>query len=209
VSILLLALASLVWAALSPQEFIDKVEALVRQGELSKAVATATKGVNKHPDSAPLYNALGTAFMMKGAHGEAIEAFESATSCDASYAPSYANLADALARVGQFEDAKREIDNSLGLRPDNAGFRVIKGEVLEGLGREALALAEYRSAAKLDPDLAAARFHLGMSAVKSGDKVAAHRELTRFLALEGAEDGFKDSRRLSRIAAAQAAVAKP
>lgn len=96
---------------------------------------------------------------------------------------SWALLARSLAATGQTTAAERSWERAIGTDPQNVGWIIELGNLLEQVGRPDQAIDWYRHALDLQPDLAVAWNNLGNALVQKGQAHAALEAFNR--ALEG------------------------
>ena len=95
-----------------------------------------------------------------------------------------ADSASLLAEAGRFrEEAVRELDQAIALKPDDAQAHLDRGNILEEARRHAEAIRDYDQAIALKPDYAAAWFNRGMVYAKTGRAEEALRDLGQAIAL--------------------------
>jgi len=80
----------------------------------------------------------------------------------------YNNLGCAFQRVGRFDDAVKELNQALQLRPDYPEVQCNLGNVLSEVGRVDEAMAHWEKAVQLKPDYARAHYNLGLGLAQSG-----------------------------------------
>ncbi|MBX9927290.1 MAG: tetratricopeptide repeat protein [Gemmatimonadaceae bacterium] len=74
-------------------------------GQLDKALALLTEGVELHPHAAPLHNNLAVVLERKGKYAEALARAEAGIQEEPGLAPLHKNAGDALYRSGRFDEA--------------------------------------------------------------------------------------------------------
>ena len=103
---------------------------------------------------------------------EALAAFDAALRFVSGSIEVRNNRVNTLLALGRVDEAWREIEAILPLAPQMAELNDTKGMVLEALGRRAEAVASYREALRLKPELLDAQRHL--AEVTRGIKETAH-----------------------------------
>jgi chemotaxis protein methyltransferase CheR len=93
-----------------------------------------------------------------------------------------------LVHGGELAAAEDACRRQLGAAGGDANARYVLALCREGLGDHAGAIAQSRSAARLDPAFAMPRLHLGMAARRVGDWTAARDQLLQALTLLAHED---------------------
>ena len=106
------------------------------------------------------YDQLGQALLAAGDWPAAVESFRAALERDPTLAPARAGLADALSFLGDWAGAEEAYRRALS-DEDMASARNGLGNLLALEGRAQDAIAEYRRAIELDPELRTARANLG------------------------------------------------
>ncbi len=94
------------------------------------------------------------------------------------------SLAIEYERRGRLEEALRQGQEALRLRPDDASAHDQVGSTLARLGRTAEALERFRRAIELDPSLAWAQFDLGSLLLQSGRADEASAALSRAVQID-------------------------
>lgn len=88
--------------------------------------------VREHPDNADARYSLGLARLYEGNWGAAAEQFQRVVELAPDFADAHANLAVALAKLDQFEQAREHISIAVSLSPGSTRFRRLR-EQLNGL----------------------------------------------------------------------------
>ncbi len=101
-------------------------------------------------------------------------------------ARSHRELGTALAAVGRFDEARREFDLSLAIKPDDATTLYNLGNALSGEGRYDAAADAYRRAVAANPTFTRALENLGNAESMRGDQTAALAALRRARELDPA-----------------------
>lgn len=84
------------------------------------------------------------------------------------------DLADVMQAVqDETGDELMRLDRLVGQYPEDPRLHFLRGSILAGIGRPIEALASFRSAVKLAPDFAIARFQLGFFLLTSGEAAEA------------------------------------
>lgn len=79
--------------------------------------------VREHPDNADARYSLGLARLYESNWGAAAEQFQRVVELTPDFADAHANLAVALARLGQLDRAREAIETALSLSPASSRFR--------------------------------------------------------------------------------------
>lgn len=127
---------------------------------------------------------------------ETIEKFpESDTSVAARYA-----RAIAYYRVPELKKALDLIDGLIKQEPDNPYFHELKGQMLFENGRIQDAVAPYKEAVRLKPEIALLRVELAQVEIETGDQAMTQDALTQLKAADKYEDRNPDTWRFLAIA---------
>ncbi|HKW99492.1 MAG TPA: tetratricopeptide repeat protein [Bryobacteraceae bacterium] len=130
------------------------------------AVEKFNRVIALDPTSARAYDNLGLSFDMLGRSGEAREALEKAVELNRKLAEPSAwpphNLGYLEVRLEQFKDAEKALRESLKYDPHLAIAHYHLGRALEGDGRDAEAIEEYRAAVASKPRAVEALYSLGL-----------------------------------------------
>jgi tetratricopeptide (TPR) repeat protein len=101
---------------------------------------------------------------------------------DAANPYAYHFLGVALYETGEIEAARDAYRACLRLAPSHLGSRIALSHVLRGLGDQNAALSEAHAALELAPEDGDALHAIGLAHLARGDRAAARRYLTAFLA---------------------------
>lgn len=151
---------------------VDDVDSLVRMGNLlsehpdrlEEAEAAFRKAIQKDPDNASTWRALGffLGSRMQGGQ-DALNSFDHALALEPEHATAWLGRAVVLEMLGRKEEALESNDRALSLAPDNASAWLHKSGVLYELGQFEAALQSADQALALDLDSAATWFCRGRS----------------------------------------------
>ncbi len=100
----------------------------------------------------------------------ALAAFEEAVQADEKNAEAWAWLGEANQQTGG-KEALTYLDRALGLGPDSSIVRSLRGLYFQRTGNHRAALAEFQSAARLDPENPASFVSLGDAYAQTGDLI--------------------------------------
>lgn len=148
----------------------------IRQGLAEKAVGALNNALNLNPYpgwQADLLDNLATAYSRLGKYAEATSAVEKAMAVEPS---STWRFLSSMAEIEMNRNPQRAlelIDKSLGLRADFVYGNIVRGKILEKLGRDEEATMSYSKAIQLNPDADNARFALGTVLARTGNKAGA------------------------------------
>ena len=155
------------------------------------------KVIRAAPEFAGARLALGKALLQKGSVAEGVENLRAAVRLDAASGEAHYQLGLGLERLGQHDDAKREIQQSRELITADDRSRLVGLDLSEGktaLDRDdsELAVAKFRHALALEPESGAANRLLGLALAKSGDLAAGRSALETALRLDPADAVAKE-----------------
>jgi tetratricopeptide (TPR) repeat protein len=140
--------------------------ALIELGELDQAASHFRKSLEVQP-TAEIYSDLGFVVEQQGRTEEAIELYEKALGLDPDCAPAHFNLAVALVRREDFEEAEGHYRAALRTKPTAETYNGL-GFVLSRQGKLDEAILQFREAIRVDPEYAAAYNNLAASLVQQG-----------------------------------------
>jgi tetratricopeptide (TPR) repeat protein len=122
--------------------------AFVQAGNFREAESQYRQALPGKP-SAATHNGLGFALARQSRTDEAVAEFRAAIDADPKFTPAYNNLADALVRQGNLEEAARYYERSLAEKPSAAGYNRLSA-ILRRLGKTEEAEAQLAKAKALD-----------------------------------------------------------
>ncbi len=129
-------------------------EALRRTGALERAAAVLQRLAELVPSDAQTWTTLERVRTLRGDLPGAIDALEHAAAADPSRAASYfGRMSDAALALYRDEDAVRYAERAIALAPNDAHGHVRLGDLHRRRQRLDAAMASYRRALALDPDL--------------------------------------------------------
>ncbi|HXI01980.1 MAG TPA: tetratricopeptide repeat protein, partial [Candidatus Saccharimonadales bacterium] len=153
--------------------------------EAQRAVEAALK---LSPDLPLAHNAAGYGLLVEGDADRARDEFLEATRGDASLASAWANLGQACARLGRYDEGLEAIRTAIRLRPDKFRYQVSLGVFFERFSEYKSARNAYRKAIDLKPDSWIAWSNLGAVDLRSGNFEAAVPSLLRAAEIEETAD---------------------
>ena len=154
---------------------------LEEQGRYAEALAELEKAYALAPRDVIILNAIGLCLMLQNRVDEAIKVYDAALAIDADLPQSHYNKGDALAALGDFDQARRYFEHAVRVYPDYAA-------AIAGLASLALRRGEIEVAAELSQralvlqpgfDLAVLTF--AESQIAQGAAAAAQGELASML----------------------------
>jgi tetratricopeptide (TPR) repeat protein len=96
----------------------DLADALINAGQVDEAIAVLTELIRSSPRSARAFDLLGMAYAHAGRHAEAKQSYRQAARLDPHHAGIRLGLANALARLGETEEARKCMDEFRRLRDE-------------------------------------------------------------------------------------------
>jgi Flp pilus assembly protein TadD len=130
-------------------------------GKGPDAIAALLRAVELDPGSAPRRGNLGTVLLLQGRVDEAIVEYRAQVQITPEDARGHSDLGTALLAKNDAKAALPELERAIALDATRATFRSNRGRALDLLGRRDDALADYRAATKMDPQLISAWINLG------------------------------------------------
>jgi tetratricopeptide (TPR) repeat protein len=134
---------------------------LYRRGQLADAERLCQDIARHDPGHFGALHLHGIIAFQTGRMEQAAALLRQAAAARPDAADAHANLATALAALGQHAPALLSYDTAIALRPDNAGTLCNRGNVLRLLDRPGDALRDYDRAIALSPDLPQAHYNRG------------------------------------------------
>lgn len=165
------------------------VEYLAR-GRPEEAAASFREALLRNRRLSQAHQALGFALVQMERHREALESFLMVTALNPGRPEGHYGAGIAMAALNRHEKAVEEFDMALKLMDestpalDRAEVFLQKGISLEGLGRQAEALASFREAALAAPGYSRPFHRMGVALARLGRPVEAARALEKAVLLE-------------------------
>ena len=166
------------------QDQFQLIADLFSQGQFQKVLDSASQLRQKFPNSALLYNIIGSANKGLGQLYTAVESYKKAILTKPDYAGAYFNMGNALKQQGSLEEAIEAYDKVLGIEPDWAGAHNNKGIVLSERGRFEEAIEAYKKAITIKPQHTDAHNNMANALRKKGDTEAALESCQQALKIE-------------------------
>ncbi|MCK6554579.1 tetratricopeptide repeat protein [Candidatus Binatia bacterium] len=151
--------------------------ALIDRGDPARAVEAYRASLAVEP-KAEIYSDLGFVLQQLGRKDEAIDSYRKAIDLDPECGPAHFNLAVALLGEDKFEEAALHYEKAIAASPSAEAHNGL-GFVLDKLGKNVEAIAQFRRAIEVDPAYVPAYNNLGEVYVKEGkldDAVSAYRD---------------------------------
>jgi Flp pilus assembly protein TadD len=163
-------------ARTSAQAAFEQGRTLLTRGDAAGAVAALAQAVGDDPDNAEYRNVYGKALMASGAAGaEVVRQFQEACRLAPDSSEFRADVARALDKLGQTDEAVREYDRALEMNGNDKATLRQASALQTRLGHPEKALPYLTRLAGLSPDDLVVQQELGMALEKVGDKDAAAR----------------------------------
>lgn len=175
--------------------------ALYRKGDLAAVLEKGEALARQYPDSAFLYNILGSANAGLRRLEPAIACFAKAVEIRPDIAESHNNLGKALSEASRPDEAIACFQKALKINPRYCDAHYSLGIVLLAAGRLDEAIACFTQTLRIKPDHAEAHNNLGVTLRDAGryDDLLAHALLPARSACAGSEQELRvEPRRLSR-----------
>jgi protein O-mannosyl-transferase len=128
---------------------------LQEHGKLPEAMEQYDRTIHLTSDAGLLsatYTNLGTAYRKLGEDQKARDSYDQALRLNPNQSNAYMGLAELLEKQNQLDDAIRNYSRAVELRPTDTGFMLL-GHALERAGRSPEALAAYRAALTISPEM--------------------------------------------------------
>ena len=149
---------------------------LHQAGEHAQAADLCRQVLATAPEHAEALNLLGVIACENDHSAQGAALLRRAIAADGTVANYHANLAGALAQLGQFQAAMQVSEHALTLAPDHAGALNTLGAARSALGQYADAAATLRRAIAANPTNPEAHFNLAGVLLSQGDLAAGWRE---------------------------------
>lgn len=141
----------------------------LQSGDFQRAVDLITKALKVDRDNAMAYDNRGSAYVALQQYDLALLNYNKAIALQPDHENGYNNRGSTFVKLQRFTEALADFDKAIALKPDYFEAHNNRSNTLSGLGRHQEALASNQRAAALNPQSAAARWNLGMCALRLGD----------------------------------------
>ncbi len=171
--------------ALSPEDVRGNTHlanALVRTGEVEKAIRHYQTALKTNPRYLEARTNLGAALAQEGKLDQAIPEYRKALAVDPKYPDAHADLGVALFRQGKLDEAIEQLETAVDISPDFAEAHTNLGVALIRKGRAEEAIAHFEKALRTDPKNAEAHADLGVALLHLGKMQEAIPHLEKALA---------------------------
>jgi predicted O-linked N-acetylglucosamine transferase (SPINDLY family) len=150
------------------QTYLEQGNLLLKQGQLTEAIACYQQALTLTPNYASAHNNLGTIFSQLGRFEEAIACYQQALRADPNYVQAYSNLGNVFSGMGKLEEAMSCYQQALTLNPNSVQVHNNLGALFTKRGQLAEAVAHYQRILTLNPEDAEVRSRLGIVLWKMG-----------------------------------------
>ena len=135
-----------------PQEVVNKLISLYKNGQFSIVVEQAQALVKQYPETFIFWNILGASAVQIGMADQAIIALKKVISMEPNYADAYSNISVALQEQGKLDEAIAACKKALLLNPNKAGAYYNIANVLKDQNKLDEAIENYKKSISLKPD---------------------------------------------------------
>lgn len=138
----------------------------LQRGDVEEAVRELKKALALNPSSAAGHMLLGQAYLAQRSISMIAEAkaeFQQALDIDPSLLWAHFYLAKVYIDLGQYDKAKRELEDGLEMRPNVPHFLSLLGEVQRKLGHPELCVQLNQRALQVDPAMTPAYYYMGLA----------------------------------------------
>lgn len=169
----------------------------VRQNKLEIAKKHYHAVIEKAPDNLSACMLLGMIYESERNYEKAMGFYRQALEIDSTFPPAANNLAYLYAERGGNIDVALTLARAAKERvPDDPNISDTLGWILYKKNVPGHAVEYLKEAVEKMPDQPVIRYHLGMSYLKSGNRIMAAKELGKALSLDPAFDGAKEARKI-------------
>jgi len=162
-----------------PQEALNQLANLYKQGQFQAAVEKAQALTEQYPRAFVIWNLLGASAAQIDMKDEAIEAYKKALLLKPDYADAYSNIGAVLQDQGKLDEAIEAYNKALALKPDYAVAYNNKGNALKDQGKLDEAIEMYNKVISLNPTYADAYSNMGAALQDQGkldEAIVAHKK---------------------------------
>jgi tetratricopeptide (TPR) repeat protein len=157
------------WASQAePHIWASRAEALKQLNRYDEALASYDRAIALAPN-AVFWDAKGYVLYAANRFDEAIQAFDESLKLDDTYVTSWIGKGLTYAKQDRYEEGLKALDRALELQPDLdfAGVLVLRGNMLNTLGRHEAALASAEKALSLPPETLQEQSQISGTGIKS------------------------------------------
>ena len=156
---------------------------LFSQEKYQNIIELRAQIANQYPESAPLFNIIGSAFARLGAFDVAVTTFLYALERDPKNVNVHNNLGESYGRLGNYQAALTSFRNATDLDPQFSKAFYNMANTFFALGDTAAAIDIYKKSIALKPEFAPASNNLGAAYLKAGQISEAFESFARALRL--------------------------
>ena len=144
-----------------PQETINELINLYKQGQFSLAVEQAQILTKQYPDNFMIWNILGASAAQIDMNEEAIIAFKKVISIKPEYPDAYGNMGLVLQEQGKLDEAIEAYKKAISLKPDYAEAYNSLGNAYKDITKLDKAIEAYKQCIFLKPSFFNAYYNMG------------------------------------------------
>lgn len=152
-----------------PQEVVNKLISLYKNGQFSIVVEQAQALVKQYPETFIFWNILGASAVQIGMADQAIIALKKVISMEPNYADAYSNISVALQEQGKLDEAIDACKKAVLLNPNHATAYNNLGNALKDQGKLDRAINAYNKSISLKSDYADAYYNKGNALRDKGE----------------------------------------
>jgi rhomboid protease GluP len=167
-----------------PELMAENARRLASEGNKQGAIETLQKAVALAPDSAPLANELGRAYLDSERLDDAIASFERAVALDPQLYEPQRNLAISLALAGRREEASEAFRIARQMEPSDLSLYIVSSQLLMEAGRLDEAVAVLEEARTWAPESAPVESQMGLVRLRRGETEPALQAFRKAAAIE-------------------------
>lgn len=160
-------------------------ERLSRAGQIDDAIAILRRAIERNDSDQIARHALGVLLTVKGRFPEAVQEFRTVLAKNPYQVTTIVDLARALARIGNFSEAKELLSDVMSGSGNDARAAMLFGHILLQTGASTDAARYFEGLVKSRPDFADTHMRLAQAMVCIGRYDVAVKEYQRWLDLEG------------------------
>jgi tetratricopeptide (TPR) repeat protein len=153
-----------------PQETVNRLVNLYKQGQFLSVIKQAQSITNQYPEAFMVWNILGASAAEIGMLDQAVEAYNKALLLKPDYAKAYNNMGITLREQGKLDKAIEAYKKAVSLNPDYAEAYCNMSVILKDQGKLDQAVEFCKKALSIKPDYAQAYSNMGI-ALREQDKL--------------------------------------
>ena len=169
---------------------VERIRGALAGNDPGLALSEAQDAVRQYPNSAQLYQMLGSAQFRNGSKEDARAAFQRAVDLAPQDSINYFNLGRVELSLDHYAEVVTSLNTFLRFEPQDAAAHVLLGRAYYNLNETLLGIEQFKAALALDQTLPLAHFHLGYAAeLALGNRDAAIEEFHKEMSIN---PGFYD-----------------